>query len=133
MCTSILSIISRIQKKNATRVTRITVGACGCAGRRTLPNYQVCFCLSFLVDIDPILLYRSIDERTLVYFADNPRHIIEADIESGEGIDRRVGFCRHPSPGANSSSPPFLSSYFLFSLIGTGTWWNSGAKDRRRL
>ena len=114
MCTS---IISKIQKKNATRVTRITVGACGCAGRRTLPNYQVCFCLSFLVDIDPILLYRSIDERTLVYFADNPRHILEADIESGEGIDR-VGFCRHPSPtpGANSSSPNFLSPYFSFFL-----------------
>ena len=78
---------------------------------------SVSVCLSFLVDIDRILLYRSIDERTLVYFADNPRHILEADIESGEGIDR-VGFCRHPSPtpGANSSSPNFLSPYFSFFL-----------------
>ena len=53
---------------------------------------SVSVCLSFLVDIDRILLYRSIDERTLVYFADNPRHIIEADIESGEGTSIASGF-----------------------------------------
>ncbi|KAF8982758.1 inosine triphosphate pyrophosphatase-like protein [Cyathus striatus] len=35
---------------------------------------------------------KSIDERTLVYFADNPRHIVEAYAKSGEGIDRAGGF-----------------------------------------
>jgi len=46
-----------------------------------------------LVDIELFfIIVRSIDERTLVYFADNPRHIIEAYIESGEGIDRAGGF-----------------------------------------
>ena len=35
---------------------------------------------------------RSIDQRTLVYFDDNPRHIISAYVESGEGIDRAGGF-----------------------------------------
>lgn len=39
-----------------------------------------------------LTLFRSIDERTLVYFADNPKHIIDAYIESGEGIDRAGGF-----------------------------------------
>jgi septum formation protein len=32
------------------------------------------------------------DERSLVYFADNPRELIEAYVESGEGIDRAGGF-----------------------------------------
>ncbi len=36
--------------------------------------------------------FRSIDERTLVYFADNPKHVVEAYVESGEGIDRAGGF-----------------------------------------
>ncbi|KAJ8455202.1 hypothetical protein ONZ45_g18222 [Pleurotus djamor] len=35
---------------------------------------------------------KSIDERTLVYFTDNPRHIVEAYVQSGEGIDRAGGF-----------------------------------------
>lgn len=35
---------------------------------------------------------RSIDERTLVYFADNPEHLIQAYVDSGEGIDRAGGF-----------------------------------------
>ncbi|KAI0703845.1 Maf/Ham1 [Cytidiella melzeri] len=35
---------------------------------------------------------RSIDERTLVYFADNSRELLEAYVESGEGIDRAGGF-----------------------------------------
>ncbi|TFK59890.1 Maf/Ham1, partial [Pluteus cervinus] len=35
---------------------------------------------------------RSIDERTLVYFADNPEHIVQAYVDSGEGIDRAGGF-----------------------------------------
>jgi septum formation protein len=47
--------------------------------------------------------YRSIDERSLVYFADNPKHIVRAYTDSGEGIDRAGGFaiqvddtCPHP-------------------------------------
>ena len=36
--------------------------------------------------------FRSIDERTLVYFADNPRHLLEAYVENGEGSDRAGGF-----------------------------------------
>lgn len=35
---------------------------------------------------------RCIDERTLVYFADNEPHVIEAYVENGEGIDRAGGF-----------------------------------------
>ena len=35
---------------------------------------------------------RSIDERTLVHFADNPEHLIQAYVDSGEGIDRAGGF-----------------------------------------
>lgn len=35
---------------------------------------------------------RSIEERTLVYFAENPRELLEAYVESGEGIDRAGGF-----------------------------------------
>ncbi|CAL1715884.1 unnamed protein product [Somion occarium] len=35
---------------------------------------------------------KSLDERTLVYFADNPRHLLEAYVESGEGVDRAGGF-----------------------------------------
>lgn len=39
-----------------------------------------------------LLLIRSIDERSLVYFADSPRHVLEAYVESGEGLDRAGGF-----------------------------------------
>lgn len=35
---------------------------------------------------------RSIDERTTVYFADNPPHLLEAYADSGEGLDRAGGF-----------------------------------------
>ncbi|KAF8885877.1 inosine triphosphate pyrophosphatase-like protein [Gymnopilus junonius] len=35
---------------------------------------------------------KSIDERSLVYFADNQRYVLEAYAESGEGIDRAGGF-----------------------------------------
>lgn len=38
------------------------------------------------------VLDRSIDERTLVYFADNSHELLEAYVESGEGIDRAGGF-----------------------------------------
>ncbi|KAH9838732.1 Maf/Ham1 [Rhodofomes roseus] len=35
---------------------------------------------------------KSIDERTLVYFADNPKELLEAYVDSGEGLDRAGGF-----------------------------------------
>jgi hypothetical protein len=54
--------------------------------------HQVRFLSAVLVEVDPFIVFRSIDERTLVYFADNPRHILGAYIESGEGIDRAGGF-----------------------------------------
>ena len=54
--------------------------------------HQVPFLTAILVEIDPFIVIRSIDERTLVYFADNPRHILEAYIESGEGIDHAGAF-----------------------------------------
>ncbi|KAF5349991.1 hypothetical protein D9756_009223 [Leucocoprinus leucothites] len=35
---------------------------------------------------------KSIDERSLVYFADNPKHLVSAYVNSGEGVDRAGGF-----------------------------------------
>lgn len=35
---------------------------------------------------------RSIDERTIVHFADNPHKVIQAYVDSGEGLDRAGGF-----------------------------------------
>ncbi|GJJ08160.1 hypothetical protein Clacol_002368 [Clathrus columnatus] len=35
---------------------------------------------------------KSMDERTMVYFAENRRHVLEAYVESGEGLDRAGGF-----------------------------------------
>jgi len=35
---------------------------------------------------------KSIDERTLVYFADNPLHVLKAYVDSLEGLDRAGGF-----------------------------------------
>ena len=67
--------------------------------------------LSSWLILNRILLYRSIDERTLVYFADNPRHILEAYIESGEGIDRAGGFAIQVR---FFSFAKFLSPYILF-------------------
>ncbi|KAH7928312.1 Maf-like protein [Leucogyrophana mollusca] len=52
---------------------------------------------SFAVVVYPVLSapgyeIRSLDERTLVYFADNPAEVLNAYAESGEGIDRAGGF-----------------------------------------
>ena len=38
------------------------------------------------------LILRSIDERSLVYFADCPTYLLEAYADSGEGVDRAGGF-----------------------------------------
>lgn len=38
------------------------------------------------------LSIRSIEERTLVHFAENSRELLESYVESGEGLDRAGGF-----------------------------------------
>ncbi|CAA7265758.1 unnamed protein product [Cyclocybe aegerita] len=60
-------------------------------------NGNVCEVVTGLVVVYPVLsapgyMIKSIDERSLVYFADSPKHIVEAYVESGEGIDRAGGF-----------------------------------------
>ncbi|KDR78545.1 hypothetical protein GALMADRAFT_243959 [Galerina marginata CBS 339.88] len=60
-------------------------------------NGNVCEVVTGVTVVYPILTapgynIKSIDERSLVYFADNPKHIVEAYVESGEGIDRAGGF-----------------------------------------
>jgi len=47
---------------------------------------------SEILELLLIINLRSIDERSLVYFADNERHTIDAYVECGEGIDRAGGF-----------------------------------------
>ncbi|KIK05911.1 hypothetical protein K443DRAFT_90333 [Laccaria amethystina LaAM-08-1] len=46
----------------------------------------------FPVLTSPGYTIKSIDERTLVYFADNPQHVVKAYVDSEEGIDRAGGF-----------------------------------------
>jgi len=60
-------------------------------------NGGVCEVVTGVSVVYPVLTspgysIRSIDERSLVYFADSPPHIVEAYAESGEGIDRAGGF-----------------------------------------
>jgi septum formation protein len=60
-------------------------------------NGQVCEVVTGVTVVYPILTApgygsQSIDERSLVYFADNPQHILQAYVDSGEGIDRAGGF-----------------------------------------
>jgi len=60
-------------------------------------NGGVCEVVTGLVVVYPVIsapgyVIKSIDERSLVYFADNPRHIIEAYVESGEGMGCAGGF-----------------------------------------
>ncbi|KXN88310.1 N-acetylserotonin O-methyltransferase-like protein [Leucoagaricus sp. SymC.cos] len=49
-------------------------------------------CVVYPVIYSPGYNLKSIDERSLVYFADNPEHIVQAYVNSGEGIDRAGGF-----------------------------------------
>ena len=58
-------------------------------------------------------LGRSIDERSLVYFSDNPHHLLEAYVENGEGIDRAGGFAIQVS----SSNPPDPEQERLFTIF----------------
>ncbi|KAI0791223.1 Maf/Ham1 [Abortiporus biennis] len=60
-------------------------------------NGGVCEVVTGVSVIYPVLeapgyKIKSIEERTLVYFVDNPKHIIQAYVENGEGIDRAGGF-----------------------------------------
>jgi len=60
-------------------------------------NGGVCEVVTGVSIVYPILTspgyeIKSIDERTLVYFSDNPRYVIEAYVENGEGLDRAGGF-----------------------------------------
>ncbi|KAF7327954.1 Maf/Ham1-domain-containing protein [Mycena kentingensis (nom. inval.)] len=60
-------------------------------------NGGVCEIVTGLVLLYPILtapgyMTRLIDERTLVYFADNSRSLLEAYVESGDGDDAAGGF-----------------------------------------
>lgn len=43
-------------------------------------------------NIHIISIHRSMEERTLVHFSENPVHILEAYADSGEGVDRAGGF-----------------------------------------
>ncbi|KAF5379744.1 hypothetical protein D9615_005817 [Tricholomella constricta] len=60
-------------------------------------NGNVCEVVTGVTVVYPVLTapgysIKSIDERTLVYFADNPQHVVKAYVESGEGVDRAGGF-----------------------------------------
>ena len=63
---------------------------------------------------------RSIEERTLVYFAENDEALLRAYVENGEGRDRAGGFAIQVRPLPPSSTPPpfllpplrFVSYYF---------------------
>jgi len=60
-------------------------------------NGGVCEVVTGVAVVFPVLeapgyKIQPMDDRTLVYFANNEHHIIEAYAESGEGIDRAGGF-----------------------------------------
>ncbi|KAG1735354.1 Maf Ham1 [Suillus paluster] len=60
-------------------------------------NGGVCEVVTGVALVYPILSapgyeIKSIDERTLVYFADNPKHVLKAYVDSEEGLDRAGGF-----------------------------------------
>jgi len=60
-------------------------------------NGNVCEVVTGVSLVYPVLVapgykIKSFDERSLVYFADNAPQLIDAYVESGEGIDRAGGF-----------------------------------------
>ncbi|KAJ7471072.1 Maf Ham1 [Mycena latifolia] len=64
-------------------------------------NGGVCEVVTGVVVVYPILTSPgSIDERSLVYFADNPRELIQAYVESGEGLSVAGGFAIQGCGGA---------------------------------
>jgi len=48
--------------------------------------------LVFPVLTSPGFAIRSLEERSLVYFSDNPPNLLKAYVDSGEGLDRAGGF-----------------------------------------
>lgn len=79
----------------------------------TAPGYKIQLVLSpsslgAYTDCRAVLtinLGRSIDERTVVHFADNPERKLKAYVDSGEGLDRAGGFAIQVSllPHRNTS------------------------------
>ncbi|KAJ2934073.1 hypothetical protein H1R20_g3025, partial [Candolleomyces eurysporus] len=70
-------------------------------------NGHVCEVVTGVVVVFPVLQspgykIQSIDERTLVHFADSPQHVLEAYAENGEGVDRAGGVCDSAAQGAGS-------------------------------
>ncbi|KAJ7250889.1 inosine triphosphate pyrophosphatase-like protein [Mycena haematopus] len=68
-------------------------------------NGGVCEVVTGLVIVYPVLTspgynIRSIDERSLVYFADNSRELLEAYVECGEGLSLAGGFAIQGLGGA---------------------------------
>ncbi|CAK5270316.1 unnamed protein product [Mycena citricolor] len=68
-------------------------------------NGGVCEVVTGVVLIYPILTApgyatKSIDERSLVYFSDNPKELLEAYVESGEGLTVAGGFAIQGRGGA---------------------------------
>jgi len=60
-------------------------------------NGKTCEVVTGVALVYPILTspgyeIKTLDERTTVYFADNPPHLLEAYADSGEGLDRAGGF-----------------------------------------
>ncbi|KAG2101632.1 Maf Ham1 [Suillus discolor] len=60
-------------------------------------NGSVCEVVTGVSLVYPILSapgyeIKSIDERTLVFFGDNPEHLLQAYVDSEEGLDRAGGF-----------------------------------------
>ncbi|KAG2147718.1 Maf Ham1 [Suillus bovinus] len=60
-------------------------------------NGSVCEVVTGVSLVYPILSapgyeIKSIDERTLVFFGDNPDHVLKAYVDSEEGLDRAGGF-----------------------------------------
>lgn len=65
------------------------------------PGYKIKYVIPwnrFSRHVPRLMDSRSIDERTLVHFADNSDDLLEAYVESGEGIDRAGGFAVQVSP-----------------------------------
>lgn len=68
---------------------------------------------------------RSIEERSLVYFADNPPHLLEAYADSGEGVDRAGGFAVQVRLSVPSSIYIFTERTNLTSVFFFFSFWNN--------
>jgi len=96
-------------------------------------NGSVCEVVTGVVVVFPVLQspgykIQSIDERTLVYFADSDKKLVEAYVDSGEGIDRAGGFAVQVSLGPFG----FVGSG-MADVVGAGSWRTTHPQDRRRL